>query len=45
MNVGEQKVSKGQGAAVHSQLEVRLRNYQCSTTVLDSREKENELEK
>ena len=27
MNVGEQKVSKLQGAAVHDQLDVRLRNY------------------
>ena len=29
MNVGEQKVSKVQGTAVHDQLEVRLRNYRA----------------
>ena len=29
MNVGETKISKVQGAAVHDLLEVRLRNYRA----------------
>ena len=41
MNMGEPKISKVQGAAVHDLLEVRLRNYRvivASTIVLDYRE-------
>ena len=41
MNVDEQKVGKVQDAAVHDQLEVRLRNY----IVLDTKEQENKLVK
>ena len=29
MKVGEQKVSKVQGTAIHDQLGIRLRNYQA----------------
>ena len=48
MNVGEQKVSKGQGTAVHDQLEVSKASKlssNCSLSILDSKEQENQLVK